>query len=219
MNNIKDFGAKNTDEIAVMGSRKSKGAINANPAYLTDEALEALIAETEAGSMLHPPKGFHDDILSRIHRKRRYRKNLQLFSYSMKVIVATAAALGIVLIVPVNVNTEESRMSGYTSEWLEGQAPESTPKSREQERIEKEKKKLEEQIQKEKERNEKEREQILKERERVTKEEENRKKSAKEGGEVNDGDFIDRINSQMNEYVSDINSKLGGYVKAITGKQ
>ncbi len=72
--------------------------------HLTDEALEALIASVEAEPMLRPPKGFKNEIIDRISQKRRYRKNLQLFSYSMKVVVATAAALGIMLIAPDNLN-------------------------------------------------------------------------------------------------------------------
>lgn len=75
--------------------------------YLSQEALERLIAETEAGSMLYPPKGFKDEIMDRIRVKKRRIKNRQMFSYSMKVIVATAAALGIVLIAPVNLRSQE----------------------------------------------------------------------------------------------------------------
>lgn len=77
--------------------------------YLSQEALERLIAETEAGSMLCPPKGFKDDILNQIREKKQRIKNRQLFSYSMKVIVATAAALGIVLIVPMNLRSQEGK--------------------------------------------------------------------------------------------------------------
>ena len=77
--------------------------------YLSQEALERLIAETEAGPMLYPPKGFKDDILNQIREKKQRIKNRQLFSYSMKVIVATAAALGIVLIAPVNLRSQEGK--------------------------------------------------------------------------------------------------------------
>ena len=77
--------------------------------YLSQEALERLIAETEAGPMLYPPKGFKDDILNQIREKKQRIKNRQLFSYSMKVIVATAAALGIILIVPMNLRSQEGK--------------------------------------------------------------------------------------------------------------
>lgn len=84
--------------------------------YITDEALEELIASVESKPLMHPPKGFRDDIISQIRRKRKYKKNFQLFSYSMKVIAATAASLGIVLIVPDNISNEESTRPGIISE-------------------------------------------------------------------------------------------------------
>ena len=84
--------------------------------YLSQEALERLIAETEAGSMLYPPKGFKDDIMDRIREKKQRIKNRQLFSYSMKVIVATAAALGIVLIAPVDLRSREGAETVETEE-------------------------------------------------------------------------------------------------------
>ncbi len=80
---------------------------NVGPCYLTDEALERLIARTESEAMIHPPKGFKGEIMERIELKKRRGRNRQMFSYSMKVIVATAAALGIVLIVPANIRSGE----------------------------------------------------------------------------------------------------------------
>ena len=90
--------------------------------YLTDEALEELISSVEAKPLLRPPKGFKNDIINQIQRKRKYKKNMQLFSYSMKVIAATAASVGIVLVVPNNISTEESSLSGVVSEWQEDNA-------------------------------------------------------------------------------------------------
>lgn len=76
--------------------------------YLSDEELERLIAITEAEPMLHPPREFKNEIIGRIHQKRKTAKNLQLFSYSMKVFAATAAALTIMLAVPDNIRSEEA---------------------------------------------------------------------------------------------------------------
>ncbi|MCH5249576.1 MAG: hypothetical protein J1E98_06575 [Lachnospiraceae bacterium] len=89
---------------------------NINDDYLTDEALEELIASVESEPLLHPPKGFGDEIIYHILQKRKYKKNLQLFSYSMKVIAATAASLAIVLVVPDNMNKEEGPMTGIISQ-------------------------------------------------------------------------------------------------------
>ena len=69
--------------------------------------------------MLHPPKEFKDGIIRQIHLKKKRRKDRQLFSYSMKVIVATAAALCIVLTVPAVINPAESISTGRTQVWQE----------------------------------------------------------------------------------------------------
>lgn len=78
-----------------------------NNRYLSEEELERLIAMTEAEPMLHPPGEFKSEILGRIRRKRKHTKNLRLFSYSVKVFAATAAALTIMLIAPENIRSEE----------------------------------------------------------------------------------------------------------------
>ena len=85
--------------------------------YLSDEALQELIAATEAEPLMRPPKGFRDEIIARVRQKRKRRKNISLFSYSMKVIVATAAALGLILIVPENIRAEKSGGTGTVQEW------------------------------------------------------------------------------------------------------
>ena len=84
-----------------------------NKHYLSDEELEKLIAMTEAEPLLHPPGEFKSEILGRIRRKRKYTKNLRLFSYSVKVFAATAAALTIMLIAPENIRPEDV---GYFSQ-------------------------------------------------------------------------------------------------------
>ena len=51
--------------------------------YLSDEALEQLIAEVEADSLVRPPKDFKNEILHTLRRKKKHRKDAQLFLYSM----------------------------------------------------------------------------------------------------------------------------------------
>ncbi len=162
MNNIRDFRQNNIKDTG-----------------FTDDDLEKLIAKVEAEGMLHPPKGFHDDVISRIRRKRKYKKNLQLFSYSMKVITATAAAIGIVLIVPGNTSTQENRISGFVSEWQESDETD-----------------VQKRLQKEEERKEGERNQYARKIERLQ-----------------NGNFIHRINKQMDEYVDIVNGKLDQFIR------
>lgn len=88
MNNIKKFKKVNKD------------------VYPSDEELVKMIADIESEPLLRPPKEFKNEIIGQIRRKRKYRKNVQLFSYSVKVIAATAAAVAIVFIVPANIGAE-----------------------------------------------------------------------------------------------------------------
>lgn len=104
-NNIRSYTKNN-----VTGGRTKQ-------CYLSDEALQELIAATEAEPMMRPPKGFRDEIIDRVQQKRKRRRNISLFSYSMKVIVATAAALGLILIVPENIRPEKSGGAGTVQEW------------------------------------------------------------------------------------------------------
>lgn len=95
-----------------------------NNRYLSEEELEKLIAMTEAEPMLHPPGEFKSEILGRIRRKRKQTKNLRLFSYSVKVFAATAAALTIMLILPENIRPEEVGHSAKEQTVQEGQVQE-----------------------------------------------------------------------------------------------
>lgn len=106
--------------------------------YLSDEALQELIASVEAEPMICPPKGFRDGVIARVRRKRQRSKNIALFSYSMKVIAATAAALALVLIIPENIHPEEGRRTGERLEWQAGENQEEKERGeayREQENI------------------------------------------------------------------------------------
>lgn len=68
--------------------------------YLSDEALDKLIAQVEKEEMLHAPKHLKDDIMAQIGHKKRNAKNRQLFVYRAKVLVAMAAALTILILMP-----------------------------------------------------------------------------------------------------------------------
>lgn len=80
-----------------------------SPDYLTDEALEKLISAVEAEPLLHPPKEFKQDLINQIRLKRKKSKEKQLLFYSIKVIAATAAALWLMIIMPVNILPEDGR--------------------------------------------------------------------------------------------------------------
>lgn len=109
-NNIRSYAdSRNTDR-----SRHSG---------LSEEALQELIASVEAEPLMRPPKGFRDEIIAQVRRKRQRTKNIALFSYSMKVIAATAAALSLILIVPENIRPEEGGRAGERLEWRSEESP------------------------------------------------------------------------------------------------
>ena len=67
---------------------------------MTDEDIWALIEQTEREGMLDPPAGFQDEVLWQIRRQRKRKKDMQLFSYSTKVLMTMAATLFILFAVP-----------------------------------------------------------------------------------------------------------------------
>ncbi|MCM1145993.1 MAG: hypothetical protein NC321_07090 [Clostridium sp.] len=79
-----------------------------NNRYLSEEELKKLIAMTEAEPLLHPPKEFQNDVLRQVRRKREYRKNIRLFSYSVKVFAASAAALAVMIAAPESIRSEDT---------------------------------------------------------------------------------------------------------------
>ena len=67
---------------------------------MTDEDIWALIKQTEREGMIDPPAGFQDEVLWQIRKKRKRKKDIQLFSYSAKVFMTMAATLFILFTVP-----------------------------------------------------------------------------------------------------------------------
>lgn len=82
--------------------------INKEMKYLTDEELALFIESIENGTLLHPPRDFQSNVLQKVRQKKKHRKDMQLFSYSMKVVMATAAALIILLTVPQNIYSQDT---------------------------------------------------------------------------------------------------------------
>lgn len=68
--------------------------------YLSDEALEKLIAQVEKEEMISAPRHLKSDIMAQIGHRKRSVKNRQLFVYRAKVLVAMAAALTLLILMP-----------------------------------------------------------------------------------------------------------------------
>lgn len=77
---------------------------------LTDEELMELIGHVEAEEMLHAPKQLKGNILSVLRHKRNMARKRQVFAYRAKVLVAMAAALTVLILMPDSRDEGEALM-------------------------------------------------------------------------------------------------------------
>ena len=84
--------------------------------YLSDEALEALIRETEEGTMIKAPEYLEENILHKIEYKEKVSAKRKLLTYSMKVMVAAAAAIAFLVVVPTVEQQSRPNMETYVAE-------------------------------------------------------------------------------------------------------
>lgn len=68
--------------------------------YLSDEELYELIGHVEENEMLHAPAHLKDNVIEQIRHKRRIAGKRQVFAYRAKVLVAMAAALAVLILMP-----------------------------------------------------------------------------------------------------------------------
>ena len=78
--------------------------------YLSEEALMELIGQVEAEEMLHAPVHLKENILAQIRKERKAAGKRQVFAYRAKVLIAMAAALTVLILMPSG-SVEDS---GYT---------------------------------------------------------------------------------------------------------
>lgn len=78
------------------------------PNYLSDEELQNLIQSVEQEGTIHAPQYMKESILNQIQRQEtvtaisNHRSSkIQLITYSMKVFVAAAAAIALIILIPV----------------------------------------------------------------------------------------------------------------------
>lgn len=76
--------------------------------YLSEEALGKLIEQVETEEMLHAPAHLKGNILEQVRKERNVRRKRQIFAYRAKVLVAMAAALTVLILMPAG-NAEDAR--------------------------------------------------------------------------------------------------------------
>lgn len=87
--------------------------------YLSEEELNALIEQVESQEILHAPTHLKYNVLEQIRQERRGAKKRQMFAYRAKVLIAMAAALTLLILMP------DDRMEGVKNMSIEQQADES----------------------------------------------------------------------------------------------
>lgn len=85
--------------------------------YLSEEELQQLIAETEEQMPYRAPDYLEQMILQKA-KPVTASKNRQLFSYSLKIVAAAAAALALIFTIPV---TQENDYEAYRRQIAEEQ--------------------------------------------------------------------------------------------------
>lgn len=68
--------------------------------YLSEEELMELIGHVESHEMLHAPKQLKGNIFAQIRQERRAARKRQVFVYRAKVLIAMAAALAVLIMMP-----------------------------------------------------------------------------------------------------------------------
>lgn len=79
--------------------RKKQEAFPADA--FTDEELLRLIKQVEERELIHAPGHLKEDVFQRIDREWERERNRRLFSYRVKVLAGMAAALTVLLLLPI----------------------------------------------------------------------------------------------------------------------
>ncbi|RKM60519.1 hypothetical protein D6855_07360 [Butyrivibrio sp. CB08] len=78
--------------------------------YLSDEELNALIAETESEGLVQAPKGLHAEVISRIDRNpapSHKESKTEFYRFTYKVVLSVAAAVLLMAILPRSFDTKQ----------------------------------------------------------------------------------------------------------------
>ena len=78
--------------------------------YLNDEELSALIDSVEEKEMLHAPAHLKANVIAQIRHDGHSAKKRQVFVYRAKVLAAMAAALAVLILMPVDGAEDEGNM-------------------------------------------------------------------------------------------------------------
>lgn len=88
---------------------------------ITDEELLRLIKQVEERELIHAPGHLKEDVFQRIGRQRERERNRRLISYRVKVLAGMAAALTVLLLLPIEgQNAPESPRSSVVNRLLRG---------------------------------------------------------------------------------------------------
>lgn len=86
-----------------MEDEKSKSGYQSSDDFsgcLSEEALMELISQVESKEMLHAPVHLKENVLTQIRKDRKAGRQRQMFIYRAKVLIAMAASLTVLILMP-----------------------------------------------------------------------------------------------------------------------
>lgn len=99
--------------------RKKQDAFPADA--FTDEELLRLIEQVEERELIHAPGHLKEDVFQRIDRQKERERNRRLISYRVKVLAGMAAALTVLLLLPIEgSNAPERAQTSVVNRLLRG---------------------------------------------------------------------------------------------------
>lgn len=99
--------------------RKKQDAFPADA--FTDEELLRLIEQVEERELIHAPGHLKEDVFQRIGRERERERGRRLISYRIQVVAGMAAALMVLLLLPIEgQNASERELPAFVNRFWQG---------------------------------------------------------------------------------------------------
>lgn len=106
----------------IIAEREKRNKQDAFPAdAFNDEELLRLIEQVEERELIHAPRHLKEDVFQRIDRQRERERNRRLIFYRVQVLAGMAAALTVLLFLPIEgQNASERERPAFVNHFWQG---------------------------------------------------------------------------------------------------
>lgn len=106
----------------IITEREKRNKQDAFPAdVFNDEELLCLIEQVEERELIHAPRHLKEDVFQRIDRQRERERNRKLIFYRVQVLAGMAAALTVLLFLPIEgQNASERERPAFVNHFWQG---------------------------------------------------------------------------------------------------